>query len=103
MIVFSIVTDKFCNPVNSFTSVITLNVIAEVVQIFGINMFEEEGCLEVFLSLVGADGRRKPFEVRTHREEVRKGGRGTEKEERKKMKGKKFREKIRAPAVEQGG
>ena len=27
-------------------------------------MLEEEGCLEVFLSLIGADGRKKPFEVR---------------------------------------
>ena len=41
-------------------------------------MFEDEGCLEVFLSLIGADGRKKPFEVRTYIAEVRNTGRGKE-------------------------
>ena len=38
-------------------------------------MLEEEGCLEVFLSLIGADGRKKPFEVRACVGEGVKGGR----------------------------
>jgi hypothetical protein len=46
-------------------------------------MLEEEGCLEVFLSLIGADGRKKPFEVRACMGEGDEGVKGGKEEGRK--------------------
>lgn len=55
-------------------------------------MLDEEGCLEVFLSLIGADGRKKPFEVRACPGEGEDGVEGRREEGGKGREGKDLRE-----------